>query len=418
MRHRGGRNGVEAIHLHNGESKDLSSRFVSVSAGEKQFHGVWSRMLAIVLSLVLFIIIISIPASIEDEQAFIRKDEVEGLPSYITVVLPSVVNPDKRPLRLETIAKTWGKASHAVYVVHDTKEYPDGAQIDEQSADDTSSFPQVCLVPDTIKVDDGVPRLEYVIRQIHNTINPDFAFFVNDHTFVLPINLQRFLRLHDSSKGLYAGHALKGQKEVAFNSGASGYVLSRNTMRRIIAEWDKPDSKCSLGNASKWLQGNPGLLTAKCFVEVLNIPLLDTRDKQDHSSHMFHAYGLVRTVTGDVDDWYLNKHKALDSIFGVDSRYHHKPQKGALCCSKDTVSFHYVEAAENAALWNTLQSVKKQPSMSEEKIKQIMTQKWPMERKDIGFYSRHLPQQSKQEEAAVWKDMTEVVRKISSGVTS
>ena len=381
------------------------------SQRKKQFQSVWHRLLASVCSFVLFIIVISIPNIEEDQNAVSTSEGVVGPPSFVTVVLPSVVNPEKRPLRLETIAKTWGKASRAVFVVHNANEYPEGAPIEDGQS--STTFPQVCLVPETIKFDDGVPRLEYVIRTIHNTIDPDFAFFVNDHTFVLPNHLHQFLKLLDSSKDLYVGHALKGEKETAFNSGASGYVLSRTTMSRLVTEWDKPGSKCQSANVSKWLQGNPGLLTAKCFQEVMGIQLVDTRDKED-SSHKFHAYGLVRTVTGNVDQWYLNKHQQLDSIFGIDERYHHMPQKGALCCSKDTISFHYVEAAENIAFWNILQKVKQQPdSISDEQIKKTMIQDWP-QRPEIGAYAHPIPAS----QSPVWNDMIKVIRKISSGVTS
>ena len=339
-------------------------------------------------------------------------NDTNGRPSFVTVVLPSVVNPEKRPLRLESISKTWGPASHAVYVVHNTNEYAKGSKIEAEQSSDTT-YPQVCLVPDTIKVDDGVPRLEYVIRTIHNTIDPDFAFFVNDHTFVLPNHLHKFLKQLDSSKDLYVGHALKGGKETAFNSGASGYVLSRMTMSRLIKEWDKPDSKCAGANVSKWLQGNPGLLTAKCFQEVLGIQLIDTRDK-DEGSHKFHAYGLVRTITGNVDQWYLDKHQHLDGIFGEDEQYHHMPNKGELCCSKDTISFHYVEAAENIAFWQILQKVQQQSDrISDEQIKVTMLKDWP-QRPDIGAYAHPLPARK----SPVWNDMIKVIRKISSGVQS
>jgi hypothetical protein len=414
MRHRG-RNGVEdnIMPLHRKDQGDPG--LASSAQRKKQFHSVLHRLLASACSFLLFIAVISIPNTEEDQAIMSTREglkrDVEGPPSFVTVVLPSVVRPDKRPLRLETIAKTWGQASRAVYVVHNANEYPELAPIDGQSSN--TAFPQVCLVPETIKFDDGVPRLEYVIRKIHNTIDPDFAFFVNDHTFVLPNNLHQFLKLNDCSKDLYAGHTLKGHKETAFNSGASGYVLSRTTMSRLITEWDMPGSKCSGGNVSKWLQGNPGLLTAKCFLEVLGIQLIDTRDKED-SSHKFHAYGLVRTITGNVDEWYLNKHQQLDSIFGVDERYHHIPQKGALCCSKDTISFHYVEAEENIAFWNILQKVQKQSdSISDEQIKETMIRDWP-QRPDIGAYAHPLPDN----QSPIWKDMIKVIRKISSGATS
>ena len=118
-------------------------------------------------------------------------------------------------------------------------------------------------MPKYISVDMGVKRLEHVIRTIHKDYNPDFAFFVNDHTFVLPNNLCKFLKEQDSDIDLYAGHALKGQKETSFNSGAAGYVLSRLTIERLIKEFDNPKSKCSPDGASKWIQASPHLC---CFI--------------------------------------------------------------------------------------------------------------------------------------------------------
>lgn len=145
----------------------------------------------------------------------------------------SVVRPEARPLRLDNIAKTWGPSSHAIYVVHDADEYSDGANRIVGTSSNSNSYPQLLLVPNEITPDQGVQRLEHVIRTIHKEINPEFAFFVNDHTFVLPDHLCRFLKEHDSSKDLYAGHPLKGKKETVFNSGAAGYVLSRSTVEKL-----------------------------------------------------------------------------------------------------------------------------------------------------------------------------------------
>lgn len=39
-------------------------------------------------------------------------------PLFVTVVLPSVVNPELRGDRLMAIADTWGKEAHALFVVH------------------------------------------------------------------------------------------------------------------------------------------------------------------------------------------------------------------------------------------------------------------------------------------------------------
>ena len=111
---------------------------------------------------------------------------------------------------------------------------------------------------------------------------------------------------------MYHGHALKNGEDV-FNSGASGYILSRETMKKLVHEWDVENPTCTGKNADKWLQGNPGLLTTKCLKEVLNVEAIDTRAWSQSANakkyHRFHAFPLTRTVSGDVDKWYLNKHE-------------------------------------------------------------------------------------------------------------
>jgi len=378
----------------------------------KQLHiGVWFRIVAIIgLFTVLSLFISRIEryeeAGSSGSSSGIRSTS-SGTPSFVTVVMPSVVKPEARSQRLTNIAKTWGGPSNAVYVVHDSNEFP------EEAAD--KSYPKNLVVLKHITLDMGVKRLEHVIRTIHKDYNPDFAFFVNDHTFVLPNNLCKFLKEHDSSQDLYAGHVLKGQKETSFNSGAAGYVLSRHTMNRLIKEFDNPKSTCSPEGASKWIQGNPGLLTAQCFDQVLNIKLVDTRDESEDLSHKFHAYGLVRTVTGQIDNWYLNKHKTLDDLFGVDTKYHHLPQKGSICCSSNTISFHYVEAGESLVFWKVLQKVNESTTMTDTEIQQLMESIWPKDKNSgLNAYSFPLPPS----QAEVWPDMITVVRKIASGIVS
>ena len=225
----------------------------------KQLHlGVWFRIVAIIGLFIILSLFISKVERYEEANNSSGSSSIRstssGIPSFVTVVMPSVVKPEARTQRLINIAKTWGESSNAVYVVHDTNEFP------EKAAD--KSYPKNLVVPNHITVDMGVKRLEHVIRTIHKEYNPDFAFFVNDHTFVLPNNLCKFLKEQDSSKDLYAGHALKGQKETSFNSGAAGYVLSRVTMERLLKEFDNPKSTCSPEGASKWIQESPRLY---CF---------------------------------------------------------------------------------------------------------------------------------------------------------
>jgi hypothetical protein len=84
---------------------------------------------------------------------------------------------------------------------------------------------------------------------------------------------------------------------------------------------------------------------------------------------------------------------------------------GVDCCSQDTVSFHYVEYMESRALFATREALLKNPHMTDHELKAIMMTEWPRDNKDIGGYSRGLPNESDEEG---WKPLLQVMRKISS----
>ena len=324
--------------------------------------------------------------------------------------MPSVVNPTGRSLRLQSIYETWGPIARAIFVLHDQQqEFPQGKHLtfsSKSSPYDAYSYPQTLLVPETISVEQGVPRLYHTIRTIYERVNPDFAFFVNDHTFVIPEHLCKYLDGRDPEDDLYAGHALKNGKDEVFNSGAAGYILSRATMQKLIEKWDAhDDGKCSIGsNTNSWLQGNPGLVTLQCL-NALGIKATDTRAAGKW--HRFHAFGLIRTVAGQVDGWYDKKHVGMDAFDGFDNSYN-LLLDGEDCCSMGTISFHYVEYKECKALFQTRNALMSRPTMTDEELKAFMTEVWPKGNKEIGGYSRGLPSKE-----GKWQPLLNVVRKIS-----
>ena len=336
-------------------------------------------------------------------------------PRFVTIVIPSVVNPNGRPARLQAISETWGCRARAVFVVHDVSEYLE-AQNNHFGADNGmentggADYPKILLMPPEITVDMGVQRLSYVIRKVtESAVDPDFAFFVNDHTFVIPDHACCFLSGRDPSEQLYAGHPMRNKVDkFAFNSGAAGYFLSRATMMGLVQRWDEKDPSCSTDGASKWHQGNPGLLTAKCMSESLSAMAIDTTD--DHGWHRFHAFGLIRTVTGHVDEWYKNKHVDLDEYIPG-----HHNELGVLneCCSAETVSFHYVEHSETTALTRVLNDVRENPKMTDEDLGSLMADIWPKGFRNLGGYSHGLPPEKSEQ----WNSMLTIVRRIAAGPT-
>ncbi len=99
---------------------------------------------------------------------------------------------------------------------------------------------------------------------------------------------------------------MKNQEDV-FNSGAAGYILSRETMKKLIHAWDDGNENCVVKDDNKWLQGNPGIVTTKCLKETLGVEAVDTR--HDGKWHRFHAFPITRLVVGAVDEWYKKKHE-------------------------------------------------------------------------------------------------------------
>jgi hypothetical protein len=232
-----------------------------------------------------------------------------GHPRSATIVMPSVVNPSQRTRRLNAISETWGPAARAVYVVHNVSEFPLASHAvlsEAQTPEDPYSYPQLILLPGSIGYDDGVPRLIHVIRMVYEKIDPDFAFFVNDHTFVIPEHLCKYLEHKNPTDYMYHGHALKNNG-IVFNSGAAGYVLSRESMKKMVHLWDAGDPLCTGTSASQWLQGNPALLITQCMKDKLGVVPVDTRNHQKW--HRFHAFPLTRIVSGNVDQWYKDKHE-------------------------------------------------------------------------------------------------------------
>lgn len=356
-----------------------------------------------------------------------------GPPRFVTVVLPSVVNPTGRSERLRAIQDTWGPGARAIYVVHNvTEEFPAaGVHHAVFSPDgfrtpyDPYSFPQALELPESISVKEGIPRLFHTMQTVYDKVNPDFAFFVNDHTFVIPEHLCKFLENLNKNPDvddLYAGHAMKsGQgakrdENSIFNSGAAGYVLSRATMRKILDRYNDRDAACyvdpdSASHNSKWLQGNPGIVLLDCL-NALSVYAFDTRAAKRW--HRFHAFSVTRMASGDVDTWYGDKHAGMAGLLDFDASYEAVPT-GQDCCSKTTVSFHYVEAAEARALFSVRQSLLRHPQMSDRELTSVVQADWPKTKKEIGHYSRGLP--SVDNDAEGWQKLLKVLRMISNRET-
>jgi len=277
-------------------------------------------------------------------------------PTHITVVLPSVVNAPKRTQRLQAIAETWGAAARAVFVVTTPSKW---SALPEPAP--CAGYPYSLQVPTTINNELGVDRLRWVLAQMALS-KASHIFMVNDHTAVIAENLVCFLKAVDPTRPAYAGRALaqkRGKSTEIFNSGAAGYVLTQPSLALVEKHWGT--APCNAKTTEKWLQGNPGLVLARCLARH-GVKAIDTQK----DGHRFHAYGPVRVATGEVDDWYLRMNSQL-------------PWASADTCAPDAVSFHYVEASEQRSIYDALRTAD---------LVEVM-ERWPKAPSDLGGYSRH-----------------------------
>jgi hypothetical protein len=325
------------------------------------------------------------------------------------------------------LSMTHNFKARAIFVLHNVSEFPEASRnlISNTSAPaDPYSYPQLLQAPPDITDDMGLPRLYYVIRTVHERIDPDFAFFINDHTFVIPEHLCRYLQDKNPDQDLYAGHALRNDKNDVFNSGAAGYVLSRSTMSKIISKLNEKDANCFLDPIStpQWIQQNPGLASAKCM-NSFGVHAIDTRAKKQW--HRFHAFPLTRLVSGRVDEWYHNKHVGVGKLVSQQQQLQQQPLdddvesydsllKGEECCSKTTISFHYVEHQETRALFATREALLENPNLPDMELQTLMIAEWPRNTTSLGFYSHALPNRN---DVDGWKSLLATIRKISTRET-
>jgi len=380
----------------------------------------------------------------KDEHGY-RHHFYSKYPRFVTVVLPSGVNAKGRGRRLHSIQQTWGPLARAIFMVHNESEFSDGVKHHAVLGPpkptgtgteytsypaDRYSYPQIWKLPKDIGAEEGIPRLMYAIQTVFDRINPDFAFFVNDHTYVIPEHLCDYLHGLDPSHPLHAGHALKkgDTGDLVLNSESAGYLFSRATMQNLLhatTNQNHQDPNCIMSGNDTWLQGNPAVLITKCLQHSLHITAIDTREHAKY--HRFHAFPLTRVVSGDLDEWYRTKHRNMPTWFttaqaaqstqttqSTQSTPYEQLLSGLDCCARGTISFHYVEYKESKVLFKTREALLHNPHLKDAILKYLMITHWPTKHSEIGTHSRKLPHNN---DHHAWDALLGVLRNISTPQT-
>ena len=178
---------------------------------------------------------------------------VKQTTSLITVlVVPSPVDPEGRPQRLQALSETWGHALRnstvgmqlRVLLSQPGNGLKRGGTVssvqEEQLIREAAYFSQHEVLPRPPAEADNAGRLFGALRAVYSE-GSEWVFAVNDHTFVVPENLRCFIDTDPMTKGgasanFWFGHKLQenGPKGSAFVSGAAGYLLSRGLLGQVL----------------------------------------------------------------------------------------------------------------------------------------------------------------------------------------
>ncbi|KAL8567977.1 hypothetical protein ACOMHN_029152 [Nucella lapillus] len=218
-------------------------------------------------------------------------------------VMTSPQNLDKKAIHVQ---KTWGKRVNTLLFM---------------SSQWNSSFPTIGL-----NVSEGRQHLTaktfQAFRYIYENHFDDADWFMkaDDDTYVIMENLRYMLSAYDSKDPIYFGHAFKAIVKQGYASGGAGYVISKESLRRLVTEAVKYPRMCREDGETEDVQ------IGFCFMK-LGVKLVPSYDRLNRSR--FHCFWPEKHVLGRFPSWYQD-YDSTGAKHGIDS------------ISDYPVSFHYI----------------------------------------------------------------------------
>jgi glycoprotein-N-acetylgalactosamine 3-beta-galactosyltransferase len=170
----------------------------------------------------------------------------------------------------------------------------------------------------------------------------DYFFIGGDDVYLIPDNLRRLLLSSrvktaeglNRTKPIYLGRQLRANAFTLFNSGGSGYVLNRAAVATLYDLLSLQSSPCLTEKFSSM----EDLLVGRCLYEAGIKPLPSTSDVDGRET--FHPLSPGVMAAMDPPEWF--KRMAVSSRGGLE------------CCSRESVSFHYLSPSQMRCLHQLL----------------------------------------------------------------
>ncbi|KAL4218194.1 C1galt1p [Mactra antiquata] len=183
----------------------------------------------------------------------------------------------------------------------------------------------------SLDIPDKRQNLALKMRKVFTTIYEqymdqfDYVLKCDDDTYVIVENLKFLLWHYDANKPSYFGFHFNKFIDSGYMSGGAGYVISNKGIR-LLVERGYQHGVCDLEKHEDDPDNSEDVETGRCL-QTVGVPPLSSLDADGRET--FHPYPLERHLDGHLPGFMFSWAK-------------HSIRKGDGCCSKYSISFHYV----------------------------------------------------------------------------
>jgi hypothetical protein len=259
-------------------------------------------------------------------------------PLVLFLVMPSLLPPEDfatQFARAQAVQKTWASLLPARRVFF-VQWFATHRRVIDNSQ-------QLLVVPSGPHNATYASRVLWAVQQLVERHDPAFIVKGDDVTYFLTSNVLRFLSGRDPDEHLFVGHLLQGPTMPRpFVSAGAGYILSRSVLK-VLVQAVRDNHTCIAG---EW--GFEDLTLARCLDELLSLRASAALDEENRD--MFHAFSpLTLLDLGGIYrfpvEWYESYRKNFGGVV-----------TGPDCCSRRSMSFHYLVPREMLAFHSSLMS--------------------------------------------------------------
>ncbi|XP_034097879.2 glycoprotein-N-acetylgalactosamine 3-beta-galactosyltransferase 1-like [Drosophila albomicans] len=243
------------------------------------------------------------------EHAYDNSTVADEMKKEVRVLCWVMTNPTNHKKKARHVKKTWGKRCNILLFM--------SSEVDNE-------LPTVKL-----NVGEGRENLWIKVKEAftyvykHHYNDADWFYKADDDTYAIVENLRLMLYPYNPQTPVHFGFKFKPFVKQGYFSGGSGYVLSKEALRRFVVEGIPNPKMCLPGTVV-----NEDVEIGKCMAN-LNVTAGDSRDWNGRG-RMFPFVPEHHLIPGkDRTFWYW--------------KYIYYPTDDGLdCCSDNAVAFHYV----------------------------------------------------------------------------